>query len=65
MVYEQTDENENLIIITIATWQNQTCLDNAKSAVQAEYKRIGFHPAEFYQRLNIKMERGVYHKLKE
>ncbi len=61
--YEQTDNAGNLIIITVAVWKNQDSLNNAKDAVQAEYKRIGFNPAEFYQRLNIKMERGLYHEL--
>ena len=59
-VYEQKDEEGNLTIITVAAWQNQDSLNNAKSAVQAEYKRTGFNPVEFYQRLNIKMERGLY-----
>ena len=58
--YEQKDENGNLTVITIAVWQSPDKVNNAKNAVQAEYKRIGFHPAEFYQRLNITMERGLY-----
>jgi steroid delta-isomerase-like uncharacterized protein len=58
--YDQYDENNNLNIITIAVWQTQGHLDNAKKAMQAEFKRIGFDPQEFYKRLNIKMERGIY-----
>jgi hypothetical protein len=58
--YEQQDQEGNLIIITIAVWENQSHLDNAKSAVQTEFKRINFNPSEFYQRLGIKMERGLY-----
>ncbi len=59
-VYEQKDNEGNLTIITVAVWQSQENLNNAKIAVQAEYKRIDFNPVEFYQRLNIKMERGLY-----
>ena len=59
-VYEQKDENGNLTIITIAAWQGRDDLNHAKNVVQAEYQRIGFNPIEFYQRLNIKMERGLY-----
>ena len=62
-VYEQADDAGNLTIITVAVWKNQDSLSNAKDAVQVEYKRIGFDPAEFYRRLNIKMERGLYHEL--
>lgn len=64
-VYKQTDEEGNLTIITIAIWKDQESIDNAKSAVQAEYKSTGFNPAVFYQRLNIKMERGTYTDLED
>jgi predicted ester cyclase len=62
-VYEQKDEEGNVSIITIAAWKNKDYLNKAKDAVQAEYKRIGFDPAGFYQRLDIKFEyRGLYNK---
>jgi predicted ester cyclase len=62
-VYEQKDEEGNISIITIAAWENKVYLDKAKEAIQAEYKRIGFDPAGFYQRLDIKFEyRGLYSK---
>jgi len=63
--YDQHDENKNLIVMTIAVWQTQDHLDKAKSAMQAEFKRIGFDPQEFYKRLNIKMERGIYNSAPE
>jgi heme-degrading monooxygenase HmoA len=59
-VYEQTDEQGDLNIITIATWESQEHINEAKNAVQSEYKRMGFNMAEFIGRLNIKIERGVY-----
>jgi hypothetical protein len=58
--FEQKDNEGNLIIITIAIWQNQEYLDKAKILVQAEFKRIKFNPVEFYERLNVKIERGLY-----
>lgn len=64
-VFEQKDNEGNLAIITIAAWENQDKLNQAKTTVQAEYKRIEFNPIDFYQRLNIKMERGQYSKFKE
>ena len=63
--FQQNDEEGNLVIITIAMWQNQDYADKAKSLVQAEFKRIGFNPSDFYNRLNIKLERGLYESLKE
>jgi len=63
--FEQVDSLGNLTIITIATWKNQEYLDKAKPLVQAEFKKEKFNPAEFYQRLNIQLERGLYKTLAE
>ena len=59
-VYEQVDEQGNFNIITIAIWESQEKIDQARNSVQSEYKRIGFNLPEFISRLNIKMERGIY-----
>lgn len=58
--YERTDENGNLIYMTIAVWQNETVLKKAKESVQAEYKKQGFSMAEMFERLHIVMERNIY-----
>lgn len=63
--FEKVDNDGNLTIITIAVWENKDKLNEAKEAVQVEFKRIRFNPTEFYQRLNIKMEREQYKNLKE
>jgi heme-degrading monooxygenase HmoA len=62
---EKTDSEGNKTIITIAIWENQDKLDKARQSIQTAFKRNGFNPAEFYQRLNIKMERDIYSRLKE
>lgn len=59
-VYQHREENGQVAIVTVATWKNQGSLDNAKAKVMEEYHRIGFEPAAFYQRLGIRMDRGVY-----
>ena len=58
--YERTDENGNLIYITIAVWENETVLKKAKEAVQAHYKKEGFNISEMFERLHITMERNIY-----
>ena len=58
--YQRTDENGNLIFITVAVWESQDVLEKAREVVQAEYKRIGFNPAELFSRLNITLDRGTY-----
>ena len=60
MAYEQMDESGNTIVVTIAVWENLEAINKAKEAVQAEYNRIGFRPAEMFARLNIAFERGTY-----
>ena len=57
---EQTNTNGDLIIITVAIWKNEEFVKNAKKSMEAEYKRTNFDRAAFYDRLNIKLERGVY-----
>ena len=64
-VYEQEDEEGNLNIITIAVWASQHHIDDAKNAVQSEYKRIGFNMPTFIGQLNIKHERGLYYQLQQ
>ena len=62
-VYERTDENGDFAIITVAIWQSEEAINNAKQAVQAEYKREGFDMQGLIKRLNITIDRGVYKKL--
>jgi heme-degrading monooxygenase HmoA len=61
--YERTDENGAVIVITVAVWDSREALENAKKAVQVEYKKIGFNPAEMLARLNITMDRGTYKEI--
>lgn len=61
--YERTDENGDLVVVTVATWENAEVVAKAKAAVAAEYQRIGFDAAEMYARLKIQGDRGVYTKV--
>jgi predicted ester cyclase/heme-degrading monooxygenase HmoA len=58
--YEYTDNDGNLIVVTVALWQSQEALNSAKEAVQAEYKKEGFDAPAMFKRLNITADRGVY-----
>ena len=61
-VYEHSDGQGNLVYVTVAVWQNENALNNAKEAVQAEYKRQNFNLPEMLKRLNITIDRGIYRK---
>ena len=54
------DTNGDLILMTIAEWRNEDYLNEAKNLVQADYEKMNFNPAEFTERLHIKMERQMY-----
>lgn len=61
--YERTDENGDLIFITVAIWKNDDAVKKAKEAVQSEYKKEGFDMPQMIKRLNITMERATYSEL--
>lgn len=58
--YGYTDEQGNLICITVANWESKAALTKAKEAVQTVYKEQGFNPAEMFKRLGITADRGIY-----
>jgi len=60
-VFEPLDPHGDLIYVTTATYENEDAFQKAKQAVQAEYQREGFDMVAFAQRLNIKIDRGIYH----
>lgn len=59
-MYTHTDEQGNLICVTVAQWASQAAVDKAREAVQAEYKRQGFDMPAMLKRLNITIDRGLY-----
>ncbi|HKZ39155.1 MAG TPA: hypothetical protein VJ184_15940, partial [Chryseolinea sp.] len=58
--YEYTDNDGNLICITIALWESMDSLNKAKEAVLEEYGKQGFDMVAMLKRLNIVTDRGVY-----
>jgi predicted ester cyclase len=63
--YEYSDEEGNLICITVALWESRNAVDRAKVSVQAEYKRQAFDPDDMMTRLQIVLDRGVFTLVKE
>jgi len=58
--YEYTDNDGNLICVTVAHWANKEVMAKAREAVQAAYKKEGFDLAAMLKRLNITIDRGLY-----
>lgn len=63
--YERTDEHGNLVVVTVAIWESEDAIAKAKTAVQNEYKRIGFNMPAMLERLKITIERATYHEIGE
>lgn len=61
-VYKHTDNDGNLLCITVAQWANMDALNKAKTTVQAAYQQEGFDMAAMMKRLNISIDRGTYSK---
>ncbi|MDQ1096647.1 MULTISPECIES: ester cyclase [Chryseobacterium] len=59
-VIVNTDQSDRLTIMTIAIWENEQSLEEAKKTVQSEYESIHFNPAVFNKQLNIKMKRNTF-----
>lgn len=59
-IYERTNENGDLVVITVAAWKDEEALNRAKAAVQEHYKQIGFNGPEMMARLKIQADRGIY-----
>jgi predicted ester cyclase len=65
VAYEYSDNEGNLICVTVALWESREALNNAKEAVQAQYKKEGFDAAAMFKRLNITADRGIYTQIHE
>ena len=61
--YESRDDQGNILCITVAVWESTAAVHNAKEQVEAEYKKINFDMPAMLERLDIRMERGLYRRL--
>ena len=51
---------DHVDLMTVAVWQSQKHMEEAKKLVQEEYQRINFNPAEFTRQHGITMDRQIY-----
>lgn len=63
--YEHTDEQGNLVYVTIAQWENKAAVAKAKEQVQAWYQQEGFDMPGMMKRLGVVMDRGLYSRATE
>jgi Predicted ester cyclase len=63
--YEYTNEEGNLVCVTIAEWESREAFEKARQAVQAEYAKQGFDQEAMFRRWHIQADRGVYTVINE
>ncbi|EMY61524.1 antibiotic biosynthesis monooxygenase [Leptospira terpstrae] len=57
------EAEDKILFVTVATWENKTSLDNAKTLVFAAYQKQGFVMPEFLALHSIKIERAIYERM--
>lgn len=60
VVFEKAGGPGSFNVITLAAWESQTALDQARESVAAHYARIGFDSAATMTRWGVKAEIGQY-----
>lgn len=61
-LHERVEGTGRFNIVTTAVWESESALENAKSAATEEFKKAGFNPQEMMKRLNVEVERAIYHR---
>lgn len=63
--YEKTAGDSKFNYITIAVWESEEAITNAKKTVASQYEKEGFNLPEFIMENGIIMERAVYKEIRE
>jgi heme-degrading monooxygenase HmoA len=64
-VYQSAGDDETILYVTVAVWESEEAILNAKNAVQSEYRREGFDMPAMLARTGINIDRGIYRQLYE
>lgn len=60
LLLEQAIDDESFNLVTLIEWENETYIEDARSAVVAHHKSTGFNPHDTMARLGIKADMGIY-----
>lgn len=63
--YEKTSGESRFNYVTIATWENEEAITNAKKAINAYYRNENFNLQEFIKQNGITLERALYSEMKK
>jgi len=60
LLLEQSSGPGEFNFVTLVEWENQAAIEEARKAVTAMHKRIGFNPQEMLARLGIRADLANY-----
>lgn len=60
---EQCAGSEEFNFVTLAEWDSQAHLEEARSTVVAMHEQSNFNPQELFQRLSIRADIAIYKEL--
>lgn len=63
--FEKTSGESRFNYVTIATWENEEAIINAKKVVAAHYEKESFSLQEFIKQNGITLERALYSEMKK
>ncbi|PJZ78784.1 antibiotic biosynthesis monooxygenase family protein [Leptospira neocaledonica] len=58
--YIRERSEDEIQFVTVAIWENEEAISNAKKEVQTSYQKEGFDMPGMLQRLGISIERGIF-----
>lgn len=62
-VLEQSAGPDEFNLVTLAEWESQQDIDEARDAIAELHRQLGFDPREIFGRLGIRAELGNYRPL--
>lgn len=57
---EQTENDEEITLVTLVEWQDKKAVENAGKAVKTMHKSSGFNPKRFTKQLGIEADLGIF-----
>ncbi|TGM11237.1 antibiotic biosynthesis monooxygenase [Leptospira selangorensis] len=58
--YIREKSSNEIQFVTVAIWEDEEAISNAKKEVQASYQKEGFDMPGMLERLGISIERGIF-----
>lgn len=64
-IFQQTGDSGDLQVVTVATWADRQCMDDARVVIRETMQKAGNNMTAFLEQHGITMERGIYQTIEE